>query len=88
MCLLNQRTPSRPTRQGYYCTNPDGSDFPSRNAAGGAQNVQLGKGGQAGTDGGGLQPGNVRIMVAFDYALSPSFLRRRAPRLRRQCVHG
>ncbi len=73
VCLLNQQ--AQPANsQGYYCTNPDGSDFPSRNAAGGAQNVQLGKGGQAGNVGGGLQPGNVRIMFAFDYALSPSFL--------------
>jgi hypothetical protein len=73
VCLLNQQ--AQPANsQGYYCTNPDGSDFPSRDAAGGAQNVQLGKGGQAGNVAGGLQPGNVRVMFSFDYALSPSFL--------------
>jgi len=58
--------------QGYYCTNPDGSDFPSRTNT--TQNVQLQKSGQAGNVAGGLQPGNVRVMFSFDYALTPSFL--------------
>jgi hypothetical protein len=54
-----------------YCTNPDGSDFPSR--ASPAQNSQLVQG-QSGRSYGGLRPGDVRVMVAFDYALSPNLL--------------
>lgn len=73
VCLLNQQ--AQPANsQGYYCTNPDGSDFPSRNPAGAAQNAQLLKAGQAGNPPGGFQPGNVRVMFSFDYAATPSFL--------------
>jgi hypothetical protein len=57
---------------GVYCTNPDGSDFPSRSSP--AQNSHLSIQGQAGHSDGGLQPGDVRVMAAFDYALSASFL--------------
>ena len=55
-----------------YCTNPDGSDFPARND-GGNQNGTIAKGGGGHVDG-GLQPGDVRAMLSFDYALSSSFL--------------
>jgi hypothetical protein len=65
--LISPTQPVNPAN--YYCTNPDGSDFPS----GGSQNSLL-QGGQAGSVPGGLQPGNVRVMLAFDYALSPAFL--------------
>jgi hypothetical protein len=57
---------------GAYCTNPDGTDFPSRSSP--VENSHLSQVGQAGHSGGGLQVGDVRIMGAFDYALSPSFL--------------
>jgi hypothetical protein len=56
---------------GYYCTNPDGSDFPSRSSA--AQNSSLIRG-QAGNVGGGLQAGDVRVMLAIDYAMTPEIL--------------
>jgi hypothetical protein len=56
---------------GYYCTNPNGTDFPSRLA--GAQNASLVPG-QAGEVSGGVHPGDVRGMVTVDYAVSSSFL--------------
>ena len=52
---------------GAYCTNPDGTDFPSRSSS--AENSHLSQVGQAGHSGGGLQVGDVRVMGAFDYAL-------------------
>jgi putative hemolysin len=57
---------------GAYCTTPGGSDFPSRATP--AQNNNLTIQGQAGHSDGGLQPGDIRVMAAFDYALSASFL--------------
>jgi hypothetical protein len=72
VCLLNPGNAQPLNNANYYCTNPDGSDFPRRND-GGAQNTQLAHG-QAGNVPGGFQPGNVRVMFAFDYALSASFL--------------
>jgi len=56
---------------GYYCTNPNGTDFPSQVT--GAQNASL-LPGQAGAVTGGAHPGDVRGMFAVDYAVSPSFL--------------
>jgi hypothetical protein len=56
----------------YYCTNPNGTDFPTRSSP--EQNEHLSQQGQAGHVGGGIQPGDVRIMVDLDYALSASFL--------------
>jgi len=57
---------------GAYCTNPDGSDFPSR--ASSTQNGHLSIQGQAGHSDGGVTPGDIRVMATFDYALSASFL--------------
>jgi len=58
---------------GYYCTNPDGTDFPSRSGA--TQNANLSPDpSQSGHVAAGLRLGDVRAMVLFDYALSPSFL--------------
>jgi hypothetical protein len=56
---------------GYYCTNPNGEDFPSRLT--GAQNASL-LPGQAGAVSGGVHPGDVRGMFAVDYAVSSFFL--------------
>ncbi|MDP9148957.1 MAG: hypothetical protein M3O36_03305 [Myxococcota bacterium] len=56
----------------FYCTNPDGSDFPSR--ASPAQNAQLATRGQAGRVDGGVKIGNQRGMLAIDYALSRNVL--------------
>jgi hypothetical protein len=57
---------------GVYCTNPDGTDFPSRVSS--VQNNHLTIDGQAGHSDGGLHPGDVRVMASFDYALSASLL--------------
>ena len=57
--------------QGYYCTNPDGSDFPSRASSTQARSLIPG---QAGNVSGGIQAGDLRVMVAVDYALSPEML--------------
>ncbi|MGH7298429.1 MAG: hypothetical protein ACRELB_26045 [Polyangiaceae bacterium] len=57
---------------GFYCTNPDGSDFPSRASA--DQNNHLSIQGKAGDIKGGVQAGDIRVMLSFDYALSASFL--------------
>jgi hypothetical protein len=53
---------------GLYCTNPDSSDFPST-----VQNGQFAQG-QAGHLDGGIQAGDVRLMIAVDFALSPAIL--------------
>jgi hypothetical protein len=55
----------------YYCTNPNGSDFPSRTDS--SQNSAL-IAGHAGQVAGGLHPGDVRAFVAVDYALTPQVL--------------
>ncbi|MGH7269271.1 MAG: hypothetical protein ACREJ3_02475, partial [Polyangiaceae bacterium] len=56
---------------GYYCTDSNGNDFPSH--LGTAQNSSLVRG-QAGAVSGGLQPGDFRVMLAVDYAVSPSVM--------------
>lgn len=58
-----------------YCTSASGSDFPVRSpvATGMAQNNALVPG-QAGHVGGGLQAGDVRIMLSADYAVRPNIL--------------
>lgn len=56
---------------GYYCTNPDGTDFPTRETP--DENGTLGQG-DAGQASGGLFGGDVRVMGSFDYALNANFL--------------
>jgi hypothetical protein len=69
-CLLGSGgEPTTPSN--LYCTNPDGTDFPSR--ASSMQNSELVKG-QAGQLAGGFQPGDVRAMLSVDYALNPNVL--------------
>jgi hypothetical protein len=70
LCMLGS-TAAPANGSGYYCTNPNGSDFPTRSTP--AQNASL-IAGQAGHMGGGVQPGDARILVALDYALSPELL--------------
>ena len=70
LCALNSNaTPANAS--GYYCTNPDGSNFPSRIDS--PQNVSLIPG-QAGQVAGGVHPGDLRALIAVDYALSPQVL--------------
>jgi len=54
-----------------YCTNPDGSDFPSRLNK--AQDMALVPG-KAGQIGGGLTAGDIRVMLSVDYALKTNIL--------------
>jgi hypothetical protein len=67
--LTSQGQPAN--RFNAFCTNPDGSDFPTR--AGADQNAAL-VAGQAGHADGGLRIGDLRALVALDYAFSPSFM--------------
>ena len=72
VCKLDPQFAKPLNSANLYCTNPDGSDFPRRND-GGQQNGLLQRG-QSGQVAGGLQTGDVRVMLTFDYALSSSFL--------------
>jgi hypothetical protein len=72
VCRLNPTNAAPTNAANLYCTNPDGSDFPRRNDKGN-QNSLL-QPGQGGHIDGGIQPGDVRVMLSFDYALSPAFL--------------
>ena len=54
-----------------YCVNPDGTDYPSRVTA--AENNALVQG-QSGGVGGGARIGNIRAMLTFDYAATPSVM--------------
>lgn len=67
--LTSQGVPSNSA--GYYCTHPDGVDFPSRAAP--TENTTITKG-NGGSAPGGIAGRDVRAMVSFDYALSANFL--------------
>ncbi len=66
----NVAQPSNPLD--YYCTNQDGSDFPSR-MDGGAQDLALHPG-TAGNVSDSIVVGNVRLMLSFDYAVTKNIL--------------
>ncbi len=74
LCILTaQAAPANSSH--YYCTNPDGTNFPSRNPAGQSQNATLmAHPGEAGHSDGGLGIGNVRVVFAADYAFTPNVL--------------
>ena len=62
-----------PVNTSFYCTNPDGSDFPRRAAANGpAAEVPIP--GRSGASNGGPTSGDVRILATFDYAVNTHFL--------------
>ena len=74
LCKLSQSAEPLNTAN-FYCTNPDGSDFPARNPAGAMQNSNITLGQQqGGHSDGGVGLGNVRVMLSADYALSPNLL--------------
>jgi hypothetical protein len=59
-----------------YCTNKDGTDFPffpRTDPRAQAQNQALVPG-QAGSSNGGIQRGDMRVMLSFDYALNANML--------------
>jgi hypothetical protein len=70
-CTLSASNAAPVNAAGYYCTNPDGSDFPTR--ADPTQNSTLIPN-HAGPVAGGVQPGDLRALLAVDYALSPAIL--------------
>jgi hypothetical protein len=68
VCALSPRgQPLNPP--GLYCTNPNGTDFPS-----GLQQNSLLVPGHGGQSAGGLQGGDVRLLLNVDYALLPNLL--------------
>ena len=56
---------------GYYCTNPDGTDYPTRKNT--SENNLLTPG-SAGQTNGAAAVGNVRLLLTFDYAFSANLL--------------
>lgn len=63
----------------YYCTNSNGSDYPLRDSNARAQNDNLlntsdNNGRGADKVGGGTAFGNIRLMLALDYAVHPNVL--------------
>jgi hypothetical protein len=70
VCKLNASA-APANAQGYYCTVPDGVDFPSRAST--SENDSLAPGG-GGTAAGGITGRDVRLMATLDYATSASFL--------------
>jgi hypothetical protein len=71
VCHLSNLAVPGPDSNGYYCTS-GGNDYPSRNDNG-AQNGLI----QANTSdkvAGGFAPGNMRLLVSFDYALTNNLL--------------
>ena len=70
VCLLTpQAAPANSAN--FYCTTPDGNDFPTRAST--AENKTL-TAGNAGSASGGLVTGNVRVMATLDYAISQHVL--------------
>jgi hypothetical protein len=71
LCRLDNVT-ARPTNDiGAYCTNPDGSDFPTRTSR--DENEAL-LPGESGRMDGGLTTGNLRVLFLAEYAPAPMLL--------------
>lgn len=69
-CLLNPK--GFPINTGYYCT-VGGANFPSRSST--TQNSELLSGkGDGDAVNGGMNPGNLRLFLSFDYALNYNLL--------------
>lgn len=71
VCKLDPATSKPAGDAAFYCTNGDGSDFPTR--ANRAENDTLGAGNGGAVDG-GFQRGPVRVLVSLDYAVSQNLL--------------
>ncbi|MGO8997326.1 MAG: hypothetical protein ACLQVI_28760 [Polyangiaceae bacterium] len=56
---------------GYYCTNPDGSDYPSRASTTENNALAAGNAGQAPSS---LVFGDIRVLASFDYAFTSNLL--------------
>lgn len=71
LCRLDPTTALPANSANVYCTNKDGTDFPSRSTP--DQNNALVPG-SAGRSNGGVQRGDIRMMLSLDYALNPNML--------------
>ena len=71
VCLLDPKTATPLNTAGYYCTNPDGTDYPNRTSA--TENSVLKKGSSDQVKG-GFAPGTIRLMASIDYALTQNIL--------------
>jgi hypothetical protein len=82
VCALDPTSALPSNGSNLYCTTQAGSDFPARStplqntALCTAAQAQAGlcPGDAAGHSGGGIVPGDLRLMVAFDYALTANLL--------------
>lgn len=82
VCALDPNSALPVNGENLYCTNQANNDFPTRNTQ--AENAQLCTaaafaahecpGDAGGSSAGGLVRGDMRIMVSFDYAITPNFL--------------
>ena len=72
LCHLDPTTNQPSNSVVYYCTNANGSDFPSRNDNMAQNNALMP--GSAGNTSGGVVPGNARLVLSFDYALTKNVL--------------
>jgi hypothetical protein len=72
LCRLDPNTALPANSANLYCTNTDGSDFPTRQDGGALNNALIQ--GQAGNTAGGIQRANVRLMFSFDYALNGGWM--------------
>jgi hypothetical protein len=72
VCKLNQDA-SPMNSSGYYCMD-GGSDYPDRNDKQGTQNQSIVRDGKTDKVAGGGAFGNVRLLVALDYALNANLL--------------
>ena len=72
LCHLDQTSGLPTNNLNYYCTNADGSDFPTRGDMG-QQNMLL-QPGKAGNVSDSFAIGNLRLMVAFDFAVIENLL--------------
>jgi len=70
VCALS--TALTPVQSGFYCTNPDGSDFPVRSSTAGLTNTPLP--GKSGQSSGGPTSGDIRVVFTLDYAVTTHFL--------------
>lgn len=76
LCRLDPNTALPSNSANVYCTNKDGTDFPHfprTDPQAQLQNDALVPG-SAGKSNGGLQRGDVRLMLSFDYALNANLL--------------
>ncbi|MEO6572363.1 MAG: hypothetical protein ABIP89_00895, partial [Polyangiaceae bacterium] len=71
VCRLDPMTAVPSNDSGYYCTNSDGSDYPSRTAKMENDSLAPGKGGSVN---GGAAIANIRVMLTADYAVNDNIL--------------